>query len=51
MLGSNIRKFRKKLELSQTDLAEELNVTQASITSWELGKRKPDVDMLVLHQS
>lgn len=43
----NIRKFRKKAGMSQNDLAEQLNVTRQTVSSWENGKTYPDLDMVV----
>ena len=43
----NIRKFRKKAGLSQSDLAEKLNVTRQTVSSWENGKTYPDLEMVV----
>ena len=43
----NIRKFRKKAGMSQNDLAEKLNVTRQTVSSWENGKTYPDLDMVV----
>ncbi len=44
MLGDRIKACRKQKKISQMDLADMLNVSQAAITSWERGVRKPDVD-------
>lgn len=46
-ITSNIRKFRKKMEMSQNDLAQKLNVTRQTVSSWENGKTYPDLDMVV----
>jgi transcriptional regulator with XRE-family HTH domain len=43
----NIRKYRKEKGLSQSDLAEQLNVTRQTVSSWENGKTYPDLDMVV----
>lgn len=39
--------LRKKNMLSQEDLAEKLNVTRQTVSKWELGQTKPDMDKLV----
>lgn len=39
-------KLRKKKILSQEELAEKLNVTRQTISKWELGQSKPDMDKL-----
>jgi transcriptional regulator with XRE-family HTH domain len=43
----NIRKYRKRKGLSQNNLAEKLNVTRQTVSSWENGKTYPDLDMIV----
>lgn len=40
-------KLRKEKILSQEELAEKLNVTRQTISKWELGQSKPDMDKLV----
>ena len=40
--------LRKNLRLTQSDLAKALNVTQAAVGNWELGKREPDNTTLLL---
>lgn len=35
--------WRKKSELSQTELAEAIGVSQKTISSWETGKTVPDM--------
>lgn len=39
-------KLRKEKVLSQEELAEKLNVTRQTISKWELGQSKPDMDTL-----
>lgn len=46
MLNDNIKTLRKKMGLTQVELAERLNVSQSTITSWENGTRRPDLDFL-----
>lgn len=38
--------LRKKALLSQDELAEKLDVTRQTISKWELGQSKPDIDKL-----
>jgi transcriptional regulator with XRE-family HTH domain len=38
--------LRKKALLSQEELAEKLDVTRQTISKWELGQSKPDIDKL-----
>ena len=42
-LSDNIVKFRKKLDLSQEDLALKLGVTRQSISKWERDEANPDL--------
>ena len=46
MLGEKIAEQRKKLGLSQEELAEKLNISQKSISKYELGDRKPQYKVL-----
>ena len=36
--------LRKKAKISQKELAEEIDVSQASIGYWERGQRAPSID-------
>lgn len=47
-LGSQIKKFRNELSLSQDALAEKVYVSRQTISNWENGKSYPDVNSLVL---
>ena len=42
-----IRRYRKMLGLTQEELAVKLGMTQAAISRFETGDRKPDVDDLI----
>ena len=42
-IGKFIQKERKKQRLTQSDLAEKLNVTDRAISKWENGNCLPDV--------
>lgn len=42
-----IRRYRKMLGLTQEELADKLGMTQAAISRFETGDRKPDVDDLI----
>lgn len=42
-----IRRYRKLLGLTQEELADKLGMTQAAISRFETGGRKPDVDDLI----
>ncbi|WP_251573775.1 helix-turn-helix domain-containing protein [Limosilactobacillus agrestimuris] len=45
--GTQLRKRREKLGLTQTDIANRLFVTRQTISNWEQGKSYPDLNMLV----
>lgn len=47
MISATIQTNRQRLGLSQIDLADELGVTQPSISSWERGKQMPDMKNIV----
>jgi transcriptional regulator with XRE-family HTH domain len=47
MISATIQTNRQRLGLSQIDLADELDVTQPSISSWERGKQMPDMKNIV----
>lgn len=42
-----IIKLRKQKNMSQEELAEKLNVTRQTISKWELGQSKPDMEKLI----
>lgn len=46
--GENLKLLRKNSALSQSDLAEELNVSRATIKNYEASITKPDIDFLIL---
>jgi transcriptional regulator with XRE-family HTH domain len=41
--SNNIRYYRKKLGISQADIAKELGVSPNSVSKWETGKTMPDL--------
>jgi len=45
--GKRIAALRRKMGLSQTDLAQKLGVTSQAISKWECGKAVPDIDLLL----
>lgn len=47
-LGSQIKKHRNELSLSQEDLAEKVYVSRQTISNWENNKSYPDVNSLIL---
>ena len=44
--GEYIYKLRTSADLSQSELAKKLGVSNKAISKWENGKAKPQVDML-----
>lgn len=45
-IGKLIKSLRMKQNLSQTQLAQQLNVTSQAISKWENGRGIPDIEML-----
>lgn len=45
-VGANIKKYRTAQKKSQEEMAEELNVTRQTVSSWETGRTEPDIDTL-----
>lgn len=46
LLNENIRIYRKKMSLTQEQLAEAMGVSVATVSKWENGSINPDVGML-----
>lgn len=46
-LGKNIKDLRVRAKLTQEELAEKLFVTRQTVSNYENGKSRPDVDMIV----
>ncbi len=46
-LGKTIYEHRVKLNLSQSDLAEQLNVSRQSVSKWENNSAVPDLDKII----
>ena len=47
-IGTQIKKHRLELKLSQDDLAEKIFVTRQTISNWENDKNYPDIKSLLL---
>ena len=45
-IGENIRRLRREKGMTQEQLAEVLNVTNAAVSKWERGDSLPDITML-----
>ena len=46
MIGDNIKKYRTLRGLSQLELANLMNVSQKTISSWEIGRTEPNMGMV-----
>jgi transcriptional regulator with XRE-family HTH domain len=46
-LGTKLRKFRTVAKLSQQEIADKLNVRQATYSNWEKGETKPSLDHII----
>lgn len=42
-IGSFLKELRKEKELTQEQLAEQLNVSNRSVSRWETGSTLPDI--------
>jgi len=40
-IGKNIRRIREERGLTQKELAEKMNLRQATLSSWEIGRTEP----------
>lgn len=45
-IGKTIKKFREDNNMTQDQLAEQMNVTRQAISNWENSKTQPDIDTL-----
>lgn len=45
--GKRMSALRRKVGLSQADLAEKLGVTSQAVSKWECGNAVPDIDILL----
>lgn len=46
MIAENIRRFRRRRQMTQADLADRLYVTQQTVAKWESGSSFPQLDRL-----
>jgi len=46
--GEEIRRQRKRLKMSQTQLAKRLDVSKSTIVRWECGEREPPLARVLL---
>lgn len=47
-MGAFLKALRKEKHLTQEDLAEELHVSNRTISRWETGTSLPDINMLIM---
>lgn len=47
MFKFRLRELREKRRFSQEELAQNLHVSQSTISAYEVGERTPDVDTLI----
>ena len=47
IFATQFKEYRKKLNISQEEIAERLNVTSQAVSKWECEKSYPDMQMLV----
>ena len=47
LLGEKIRRYRKELGITQTELATKLNISFQAVSNWERGTAPPDLDNIV----
>lgn len=48
MLGNNIQKFRRRLNISQEELAEKCGVSRQAVTKWETSESTPSLEKIIL---
>ena len=46
-IGKNIKTLREKKGLTQEELAQRLFVTRQTVSNYETGRSRPDIDMLL----
>lgn len=47
MLGENIAKYRKGMQMTQVEFAKALHVTQGAVSQWENNRTRPDTEQLL----
>ncbi len=45
--GENLKKIRKRANLSQTELAKLLEINQYNISFWEIGRSEPNIEQII----
>lgn len=46
-VSKNIRRFRKRNQMTQEELAAALHVSRQTVSNWEMSRAYPDLDMVV----
>ncbi|MCQ2010806.1 MAG: helix-turn-helix transcriptional regulator [Sporolactobacillus sp.] len=46
-LGNRIKETRERLNMSQDELAEKLDISRQVISKWETGKSYPDIEKIL----
>ena len=46
-IGKKIAYFRKKMELTQEELADQLEISSQAVSNWETEQNNPDEDVLI----
>lgn len=46
--AERFKSLRLEKDLTQSQLSEELNIPRTTISSWELGRREPDLKIIVI---
>lgn len=47
-LAENIQKFRRRMNISQEELAEKCEVSRQAVTKWETGESVPALEKIIL---
>ncbi len=47
MAKTDVAHFRKKMGLTQSELAQKLNVTRQTVSGWETGRTEPDIESML----
>ena len=45
-VGSKLKILRKQKKITQQELADKLSISRASVSNWEIGRRKPNLHEL-----
>jgi transcriptional regulator with XRE-family HTH domain len=45
--AENLKKLRKRANLSQFELAQQLGVNQYNISFWEIGRSEPNIEQII----